>query len=98
MALTDAQLDTIATAVRQARATGEMGEALVRSVRAACPGLSITGTLASLMVERPYRRDDGFNLFLVDSSGHCWSLTRDPEDATGVLLAIHDDDDEEDNS
>ncbi len=36
---------------------------------------------------RPVFEDAGFNLYLVDSSSHCLSLTQDMETASGLVLA-----------
>lgn len=38
-------------------------------------------------VDEPIHCGDGFNLYLVDGRQHCLTLTRDPEAATGLLLA-----------
>jgi hypothetical protein len=54
------------------------------------PGLSVTRVDASdLSLETPFRQYEGFDLYLVDGSNHCWSLTESPENATGVAVAVH---------
>ncbi|MCK7578382.1 MAG: DUF6129 family protein [Chromatiales bacterium] len=40
-----------------------------------------------LGVAEPFLADEDFNLYLVDGRAHCLQLTRDPECATGLLLA-----------
>ena len=56
------------------------------------PGLSLTRCDASDMeAETPFRVYPGMSLFLVDASDHCWCLTSDPAQATGVVLARHKD-------
>ncbi len=37
--------------------------------------------------EIPFRSFSGFDLYLVDGRDHCVKITRDPLDATGVVLA-----------
>ena len=52
------------------------------------PELSLTRCDASdLDAEAPYREYGRFNLYLVDGGEHCWRLTSDPEQATGLVLA-----------
>jgi hypothetical protein len=54
------------------------------------PGLSVTRVDASdLSLETPFRCYEGFDLYLVDGSNHCWTLTDSPGDATGVAIAVH---------
>ncbi|WP_036523964.1 DUF6129 family protein [Nitrincola sp. A-D6] len=42
---------------------------------------------------RPAYQGSGFDLYLVDATAHCASLTNDLTIACGVVLALHDDDD-----
>lgn len=37
--------------------------------------------------ETPFRRLPGFDLFLVDTSGHCVQLVSDLNDASGIIVA-----------
>jgi hypothetical protein len=46
-------------------------------------------------VEEPVRRAHGFNLYLVDGSGHCMRFTTDAEAATGIVVAELDDEDDD---
>jgi hypothetical protein len=40
----------------------------------------------------PALEGEGFNLYLVDSSNHCFALTTDPDVASGVVVAELDND------
>jgi len=42
---------------------------------------------------KPAYQGTGFDLYLVDATAHCASLTNDLTIACGVVLALHDDDD-----
>ncbi len=59
-------------------------------LRARFPKLSLTRADASdLGMEAPFRHYLGFDLYLVDGSSHCWSITDNPEQATGLVIAAH---------
>ncbi|HNA28888.1 MAG TPA: DUF6129 family protein [Thiobacillaceae bacterium] len=76
-------------AVADAVGTRPLDEAVLADVRTQFPDLRLTlcgdddvpARLAPAL-ERP-----GFNLYLVNGSEHCLSLTNDPEVAIGVVLA-----------
>ncbi len=54
------------------------------------PRLSLTRCDVSDMdAENPFRVYPGMSLFLVDASDHCWRITSDPSQATGIVLARH---------
>jgi len=58
------------------------------ALRSQVQGISIAGCDAEDMRgETPFRRLPGFELFLVNSASHCWSLVADPGQATGVVVA-----------
>ena len=58
------------------------------SLRAAYPGLQVTCVDAmDMRGETPVRRLPLCDLFLVDSRSHCWTVTRDPQAATAVVVA-----------
>lgn len=68
---------------------GELDEALLGNLRSAHPGVHFTLCLddditvnAKPVAERP-----GFNIYLVNSSDHCSTLTNDPDRASGIVLA-----------
>jgi hypothetical protein len=67
------------------------GDASARAdFRKRFPGLSVTRCDASDMdSETPFRVYPGLSLFLVDASDHCWRITPDPAQATGIVLARH---------
>ena len=57
-------------------------------LRSRYPGISFSCCdAADMSGEDPYRSYGNFDLYLVDGSGHCWRLTDDPIEATGVILA-----------
>ena len=59
-------------------------------VRMANPRISLQVTRVDAMDmrgETPVRRLPLCDLFLVDSRSHCWTVTRDPQAATAVVLA-----------
>lgn len=67
---------------------GEAPTDWLACLRRDLPGRAITVCDAADLTEgRPYREYPGFELYLVDGSGHCWSLTPDPDAATGLLVA-----------
>ena len=54
------------------------------------PRLSLTRCDVSDMdAETAFRVYPGMSLFLVDASDHCWRITSDPSQATGIVLARH---------
>jgi hypothetical protein len=56
-------------------------------IRQTFPGLSITRCDPSdLGAETPFREYERFDLYLVDGGSHCWRLTADPEEATGLVV------------
>lgn len=63
---------------------------LVANLRQQFPALSLTQCDASdVDHEQPFRVCPGFNLYLVDSSDHCWTITGNPAQATGLVVAHH---------
>ena len=47
-------------------------------------------------VVEPVRREQGFNLYLVDGRDHCMRFTADLDAATGIVLAGLEDDQDDD--
>ncbi len=84
MGLSPADIDEIGALLGgPAASTG----ALAR-LRARFPKLSLTRVDASdLGMAEPFRQYERFDLYLVDGSSHCWSLTDNPELATGLVVA-----------
>lgn len=68
---------------------GELNEAALASLKQSWPDLRFTFCNDDDMPARlpPALRRDGFNLYLVNGSEHCLSLTDDPLQAIGVVLA-----------
>jgi|GEM_PF-343122 len=59
-------------------------------VRQQFPGLSLTQCDASdIDQEQPFRIYPRFNVYLVDRSDHCWAITGNPAQATGLVVAHH---------
>jgi hypothetical protein len=59
------------------------------ALRSEMQGISIAGCDAEDMRgETPFRRLPTFDLFLVNSATHCWSLVADPGEASGVIVAV----------
>jgi len=57
-------------------------------IRAGYPGLSVTRCdVEDMRAESPYRRSGSYDLFLVDTSNHCWRIVEDPQQASGVVIA-----------
>lgn len=64
------------------------GENPVPAVRASFPELAVSRCSADDMRdETPFRRVGDFDVFLVDTSNHCWRIIDEPATATGVILA-----------
>ncbi len=84
MALQPQQIEAIAAAVTLPPALD-----LVTQLRTAFPGISFTlCDDDDIIGARPVLERPGFNLYLVDASDHCMKLTRFPEHATGVVVAM----------
>lgn len=65
------------------------GENPVPAVRAGFPELAVSRCSADDMRdETPFRRVGDFDVFLVDTSSHCWRIIDEPAIATGVILAL----------
>jgi hypothetical protein len=93
MALSPKRIDSIATLAGRLFAGGGKLDAVVRAVREANPDLkTVTGAMAAVMAEDPFREEAGFDLHLVDGNNHCWLITDKPELATGVVIAQRDED------
>jgi len=79
-----AQLDKIVQVVEKAG----LSEALIVSLREYFPGVHFTYCLDDdIAAGKPVVSRDTFNIYLVDSSNHCSSLTSALESASGLVLA-----------
>lgn len=69
-------------------AASDGGLQVAAEFRSRFPGKSLTRCDASDMgAEPPYKQFDNVALYFVDGREHCWHLTTDPGQATGVVLA-----------
>ncbi|MEE3624040.1 hypothetical protein UCD39_08550 [Nitrospirillum sp. BR 11752] len=66
---------------------GAAAEDVFATLRHQLPHLAWTRCDAADVAEDPFRRYGGFDVHLLDGSGHCVRLTDEPAHATGVLLA-----------
>lgn len=65
-----------------------IGENPVPRVRTSFPELAVSRCdAADLRDETPFCRVGDFDVFLVDTSSHCWRIIEEPATATGVILA-----------
>lgn len=83
--INDELIDQIVTILSRAGLT----DASVAALRDAFPALHFTHCLDDDIGAgiEPAREADGFNLYLVDGRSHCMTFTRDPDAATGLVLA-----------
>ncbi|MBI5890898.1 MAG: hypothetical protein HZB47_09500 [Nitrosomonadales bacterium] len=85
-----ATLEQIASA---ATSLGDLNEHALESLKQKWPDLRFTLCNDDDMPARlpPTLKQEKFNLYLVGGGEHCLSLTTDPEQAIGVVLASVDD-------
>jgi hypothetical protein len=83
--ITEAFLDQISAIVDRAGLSTES----VAALRDAFPELHFTYCLDDDIGAgiEPQREGDGFNVYLINGSEHCIRFTRDPDSATGLVLA-----------
>ncbi len=83
MAITAEQLTQVARLTLAADTIG----AAVSAVRSSLPGMRVSSVDAMDMKhEEPALHIGERALFLMESDGHCWSVTRDPAQAVGIVL------------
>ena len=77
-----------------AAALGELNDEALASMKKTWPDLRFTLCNDDDMPARlpPALKREKFNLYLVNGSEHCLSLTDDPSQAIGVVLASVDED------
>lgn len=82
--ITPEQLQTIADSI-----SGQLlNEAVVSQLRAQFVGIHFTYCMDDDIPNvEPLIEGAGFNLYLVDGREHCLCLTRDYENATGIVIA-----------
>ena len=84
------ETDELATLHELLTVAASADASALAGIRQRFPWLSLTHCDASDMdTETPFRVYPGLNLFLVDTSDHCWRITADPTRATGLVLARH---------
>lgn len=63
----------------------------VPAIRAAFPGLTVSRVDAlDMRGESVFQQLAAFQLFLVDTSDHCWKIVTDPAAASGVVVTAKD--------
>ena len=85
--------DVLTAIADAAAALPALDDAGLARLRAGWPGLHLTLCSDNDVPARlpPVLERPGFNLYLVNGSEHCLTLTNDPEVAIGVVLAWVDD-------
>jgi len=85
--------ETLAQIASAAATLGELNEDALAFLKKSWPDLRFTFCSDDDMPARlpPVLQQDNFNLYLVNGSEHCLSLTDDPMRAIGVVLASVDD-------
>jgi hypothetical protein len=85
--------ETLNQIANAASALGELNEAALATLKQTWPDLRFTLCNDDDMPARlpPTLRREKFNLYLINGSEHCLSLTDDPLQAIGVVLAEVDD-------
>jgi hypothetical protein len=72
-----------------------LDEAGVATLRGLWPEIHFTYCSDDdVMAAKPVRESQGFNIYLVDGREHCLKFTSDPQNATGLVLAEVEDEDE----
>ncbi len=85
MAISETQLGSIETTVSTLLASGA---ALVPELRSRFPGFTFVRCAQGDMDAPPYRRGDGYQLYLINRKSLCINLTDSPEQADGVVVAV----------
>ncbi len=93
MGIAPDRLDAILAEADERLAGGTRIDDVARAAKEANPGLTITATLTSTMADDPYKEGVRAALYLVDASQHCWVITAEPEKATGIVIALRDEED-----
>jgi hypothetical protein len=85
--------ETLEQIAHTASSLGELNDTLLATLKGCWPDLRFTFCNDDDMPARlpPTLQCNSFNLYLVGGGEHCLSLTTDPEQAIGVVLASVDD-------
>jgi hypothetical protein len=94
MALAPDRIAAIVGDANRLFAEGAGLTAVLAALRAAHAGIGLTfhGATESALIETPFQEEERYLLFLVDRRNHCWTITGNPEHATGLVLAEREDD------
>ena len=69
-----------------------LSESMLPGLREQFPGIHFTYCLDDDIIgARPVLQHERFNLYLVDTSSHCFTFTADAALATGIVVAEIDD-------
>ncbi len=81
--------ETLEQIAHTASSQGELDDVLLATLKDGWPNMRFTLCNDDDMPARmaPVLQCDSFNLYLVGGGEHCLSLTTDPEQAIGVVLA-----------
>lgn len=89
MGMEQATLDAVIAAIDD-----PLADDLVSRLRGNFPGVTFTVCNDDdVLNAEPVKECDGFNIYLINTSSHCLSLTRELDSAAGVLIAWLPDDD-----
>ena len=76
--------------IETALGAADADDAAVTALRKGLAGLTLTRCDTSdVDSEKPFREYPRFNVYLVDASDHCWTITTDSARATGVVVATN---------
>jgi hypothetical protein len=65
-----------------------VNETEIMALRQQFPGIHFTYCMDDdVIAANPLREEQGFNLYLIDSSNHCLGFTQDLAVATGIVVA-----------
>jgi hypothetical protein len=87
MALSITGIDSITAQATELYAAGTKRDAVIKALKQKYQGLTITGCSEDDLTEEPFREEPAYLLYLVDSKDHCWKMTREPANATGIVIA-----------
>lgn len=88
MALTEAQIGAVAEEANRLFAANTRRADIETALKTAFTDFRVTLCGEDDVIVKPFRDEAAYELHLVGGGGHCLSLTRDPEGAVGVVLAV----------
>jgi len=70
--------------------SADADDGAVATLRKGISGLTMTRCDTSdVDAEKAFREFKRFNVYLVDASDHCWTMTTDPSRATGLVVGTN---------